>query len=138
MASQSYYAVYVGSLLGGEAVWYVRPMIRREVSKELVYVHGMSQAEVARRFGVTDAAISQYLKKKRGGNPQIEDDPLFDVFSSEIKESALRIAEDSADFSVEMCRLCGVVKRIGLLDRIYQIQTGAPAPRCVCTPVDEL
>ena len=62
----------------------------------------------------------------------------FDVFSSEIKESALRIAEDSADFSVEMCRLCGVVKRIGLLDRIYQIQTGAPAPRCVCTPVDEL
>ena len=47
-------------------VWYVLPTIRREVARELVNSHGMSQAEVARKFGVTDAAISQYLKKKRG------------------------------------------------------------------------
>ena len=33
-----------------------------EEGYELVIAHGMSQAEVARRFGVTDAAVSQYIK----------------------------------------------------------------------------
>ena len=73
-------------------VWYVLPMIRREVSKELVHTHGMTQAEVARRFGVTDAAISQYLKKKRGGNAIIDDNPLYPEFQEEVKVSAARIA----------------------------------------------
>lgn len=113
-------------------VWYVLPMIRREVSKELVYTHGMSQAEVARRFGVTDAAISQYLKKKRGGNAMIDESPLYPKFEEAIRESARKIAEDESDFSVEMCRLCGVVKQIGLLAMIYEAQTGSPPPKCAC------
>ena len=32
-------------------VWYVLPTIRREVAKELVKTHGMSQAQVAKKFG---------------------------------------------------------------------------------------
>ena len=77
-------------------VWYVLPMIRREVSKELVYTHGMTQAEVARKFGVTDAAISQYLKKKRGDNSIIEESPMYPKFIEEIKVSASLIAERRA------------------------------------------
>ena len=111
-------------------VWYVLPMIRREVSKELVYTHGMTQAEVARRFGVTDAAISQYLKKKRGGNAIIDDTPLYPEFQEEVKVSAARIAEDKSDFSNEMCRLCCVVKKSGLLAVIYKAQTGVTPPNC--------
>ena len=118
-------------------VWYVLPMIRREVSKELVYTHGMTQAEVARRFGVTDAAISQYLKKKRGDNSIIEESDLYPKFMEEIKVSAKLIAEDQSDFSVEMCRLCGVVKHIGLLAIIYEAQTGSAPPKCVCSPVND-
>ncbi|MBQ8179063.1 MAG: transcriptional regulator [Candidatus Methanomethylophilaceae archaeon] len=119
-------------------VWYVLPMIRREVSKELVYTHGMSQAEVARRFGVTDAAISQYLKKKRGDNALIEASPFYPKFLEAIKESATLIAEDRSDFSVEMCRLCGVVKKIGLLAMIYEDQTGSPPPKCACQSINDL
>ena len=40
----------------------------------------MTQAEVARKFGVTDAAISQYLKKKRGDNSIIEESPMYPKF----------------------------------------------------------
>lgn len=111
-------------------VWYVLPMIRREVSKELVYTHGMTQAEVARRFGVTDAAISQYLKKKRGGNALTDDCPLYPQFQEEVRVSAARIAENKSDFSSEMCRLCCVVKKTGLLAQIYKDQTGMAPPKC--------
>ena len=111
-------------------VWYVLPMIRREVSKELVHTHGMTQAEVARRFGVTDAAISKYLKKKRGGNAIIDDNPLYPEFQEEVKVSAARIAEDKSDFATEMCRLCCVVKKTGLLAVIYKAQTGMVPPNC--------
>ncbi len=112
-------------------VWYVLPMIRREVSKELVFSHGMTQAEVARRFGVTDAAISQYLKEKRGGNSMVDDSPLYPKFQKEIRISAARIAENKSDFSNEMCRLCCVVKNTGLLALIYKAQTGIIPPQCV-------
>ena len=111
-------------------VWSVLPMIRREVSKELVNTHGMTQAEVARRFGVTDAAISQYLKKKRGGNALVDDSPLYPQFQEEVRVSAARIAEDKSDFASEMCRLCCVVKKTGLLAIIYKAQTGVAPPQC--------
>ena len=118
-------------------VWYVLPMIRREVSKELVYTHGMTQAEVARRFGVTDAAISQYLKKKRGGNSLVDDNPLYPEFQEEVRISAAKIAEDKSDFATEMCRLCCVVKKTGLLAKIYKAQTGSVPPVCGGSAADE-
>lgn len=113
-------------------VWYVLPTIRREVAKELVNTHGMTQADVARKFGVTDAAISQYLKKKRGENSLIEESPQYDKFEAEIKLSAERIANDTSEFATEMCRICTVVKMTGMLAKIYEVQIGCKPPTCAC------
>ncbi len=111
-------------------VWNVLPMIRREFANELVNTYNMPQAEVARRFGVTDAAISQYLKKKRGDSALIEQSELYPQFMDQIKKSAKLVAEDKSDFPSEMCRLCVVVKKSGLLAEIYEQQTGTKAPKC--------
>lgn len=108
-------------------VWQVLPLIRRELAKELVQTHGLTQAEVARRFGVTDAAVSQYLTKKRGG--EYSGSVCYPEFMAAVKESANRIAEGS-DVGDEVCQLCLVVKRSGLLAEIYHEQTGAYPPRC--------
>ncbi|MGI6471830.1 MAG: transcriptional regulator [Candidatus Methanomethylophilaceae archaeon] len=111
-------------------VWYVLPAIRREIAKELVTTYGMKQADVARKFEVTDAAISQYLKKKRGENEIIQNSEFYEVFTDEIKISSGRLALEDADFATEVCRLCAVVKNSGMLAEIYKEYTGYNPPRC--------
>ena len=114
-------------------VWHVLPMLRRELAAELVSANGMSQADVARKFGVTDAAVSQYISRKRGSGPEFDPgDPEYGVFMAEIRESARKIAEDDADPSAEMCRLCGFFKGSGLIAAAYAAQTGSPPPKCSC------
>jgi len=113
-------------------VWYVLPTIRREIAKELVETYHMKQAEVGRIFGVTDAAISQYLNKKRGGSALIESSDHYEDFLKEIKISARSVHDHTSDMSAEMCRICTFIKGVGLLESIYADVTGADAPKCAC------
>jgi predicted transcriptional regulator len=115
-------------------VWYVLPSIRRELARELVENHSLTQAEVARRFGVTDAAISQYLKSKRGTNKEMENSGKYPEFKVEIESAAIRMLNGS-DIVTETCSICKMVKKSGMLCRIYEIQAGEKAPSCVwCEP----
>ncbi len=111
-------------------VWYVLPIIRREVASELVNVHGMSQADVARKFGVTDAAISQYLKKKRGGNTELEQSPSYPKLMEAVRESAQNLADSKTEIEYELCKLCNTARTIGLLDEIYKRQVGSEPVTC--------
>jgi uncharacterized protein len=46
-------------------VWYVLPALRRELAIALKE-NGLSQREVAKKLGITESAVSQYLSNKRG------------------------------------------------------------------------
>jgi|SRR3989338_7312881 len=46
-------------------VWYVIPSIRREITIAM-NSSGLKQTEIAKRLGVTKAAVNQYLSGKRG------------------------------------------------------------------------
>lgn len=111
-------------------VWYVLPTIRREIAKELVTAYRMKQVDVGQIFGVTDAAISQYLKKKRGGNIWIENSEHYPAFLEEVKVSAKRIHDESSTMSIEMCRICRFIKNVGLLAEVYKGSTGTELPNC--------
>ena len=111
-------------------VMYILPMIRRELAIELVTVHHKTQAEVARRFGLTDAAVSQYVRKKRGDS--VDDDIVmkYPDFTEAVRKSAALLAEDKALYEGEICRLCNVVKNVGLLAEVYERHVGEPLPTC--------
>ena len=111
-------------------VWYVLPSIRRALARELVERHELSQAEVARRFGVTDAAISQYLRSKRGINKEREDSDKYPEFREEVVRAATRMLHGS-DIVTETCNICKMVKDSGMLCKIYEIQARERAPACV-------
>ncbi len=116
-------------------VWYVLPSIRRELARELVDKHDFSQAEVARRFGVTDAAISQYLKAKRGTNKEIENSGKYEDFRKEVEVAAVRMVNGS-DIVTETCRICEMVKKSGMLVKVYETRTGVRAPQCVTCRIE--
>ncbi len=119
-------------------VFELLPTARGELAKELVRAHGYTQAKVAGLFGVTSAAVSQYIKGLRGGNPYIDGSVYRGAFYQQIFESAERIA-NGADMLDELCEICNFVKRIGMLDEIY-LKQGAKEdlPKCRECPRDNL
>ena len=46
-------------------VWYLIPAIRRELTKFFIKKHELTQKQVAEILGLTESAVSQYLKGKR-------------------------------------------------------------------------
>ncbi len=113
-------------------VWYLLPTIRKGMAKELVSVHGFTQSRVAKTFGVTDAAVSQYLRNKRGEYDVVVNSPGYPAVMEEIAAAASRIANQGTDFAAEMCNVCLVAKSVGVLAKIYEVEFGEPYPNCDC------
>lgn len=81
-------------------VWYVLPVLRKELSKILVKDYKVSQKEVARLLGITEAAVSQYLNDKRGN-----DIHLTAEIKEEIKISAKKILDGGSTVLEQTMRL---------------------------------
>ena len=113
-------------------VWYLLPTIRKELAKKLVNDFGYSQSKVAKTFGLTDAAISQYLKNKRGENIVVTADPNYHIVEEQLALSSKRIAEEGVDFAAEVCSICLAFKRSGILAKIYEVEFGSKLPACIC------
>ena len=81
------------------------PGMRAEMVSRLVSERGLSQSEAARRLGVTRAAISQYVSRKRGNS---------DVrFSSEVSAIIDRwaLAVDTGESDINLCDVCKCAKK---------------------------
>jgi len=65
-------------------VWYLIPVLRKELSVSLKK-KGLSQKEIADLLGLTPAAVSQYIKEKRGKD-NIPDSLklLIEIYSNKI------------------------------------------------------
>jgi len=99
------------------AVWYCVPMIKSELAKELVKNRGMKQGQVAELLGVTQAAVSQYVSKRRGkGRIKPTKNMLL-----EIKRFATCQVErnkgkcDPKDVQAFICKMCLMARKEGLL-----------------------
>ena len=77
-------------------IWHGLPVIRKEIAASLVY-------------GITPAAVSQYLSKKRGKLSITNE-----IVIQEIHSSVERIIERGASIVIiETCRLCKLIKQNG-------------------------
>lgn len=89
-----------------KAVWYFLPQIRADLAKELVR-SGMTQSQAAKLLGVTPAAVSQYLHKKRG-----QQSIKSREYRKEVLLAADKIREGAAheDLHSIVCRCCQILK----------------------------
>jgi predicted transcriptional regulator len=117
----------------------ILPIIRKELAIELVKMHGISKARVARIFQVSGTAISQYIHGTRGNSSMIEDTPQYEQLLHEIYSSAEKIASRKKSVTEELCRLCDYVKNTGIVNHVYMKDLGeVPIVKCVECPREKM
>lgn len=76
------------------------PPMRAEMVSRLVQKQGLSQSDAAKRIGVTRAAVSQYMNKKRG----ISEVHISNELDSLIDRWALAVVTGESD--INLCDVC--------------------------------
>lgn len=89
------------------AVWETLPFIRCRLTKCLVEEHRLSQKEAAEKLGVSPAAVSQYIKGKRGRG---EGAKVSIEIQKHIRQSAEEIMK-GGDVATEICKICRMIQR---------------------------
>lgn len=95
-------------------VWFILPAIRREITNALIYTYSIPQKEIAKRFGLTEPAISQYKKGVRG---DIEFEPKV---IERVNEAARKIAEEEASAPREVQRVLKFIEKNGYLCKFHK------------------
>jgi len=115
-------------------VWYVLPTIRAELAKELVR-NGMSQKDISERLGITQSAVSQYIKDKRGKGIPINKD-----VRKGIKTLAKQITNDQTPQGPipGLCTVCAIVKASGSLCDLHRQEDSGLEGCEVCFGSDKL
>ena len=70
-------------------VWYLLPSLRKELAKLFIKDYAFSQREVSEILGITESAVSQYLKSKRAKKMKFSSMEM-----GEIKKTAGKIVHD--------------------------------------------
>ena len=102
-------------------VWYVLPAIRKEFAKIMIK-KGLSQKDAAQKLGITEAAVSQYMKKKRASREAIEFDSSI---RAEMEKSVASVLEGGSLIK-EMQRICKMARDKRLICRISKKMGYAP------------
>jgi hypothetical protein len=76
------------------------PPMRAEMVSRLVQKQGLSQSDAAKRLGVTRAAVSQYMSKKRG----VSEVQISTELDSLIDRWALAVVTGESD--INLCDVC--------------------------------
>ncbi len=91
---------------------YVLPIFRAFVAKELLINYKLTQTEVAKKLGTTQAAISQYMSSKRAikGTEQVAG-LVPKIQALAIKTAKELATKDTSEDSepLDFCKLCQIL-----------------------------
>jgi predicted transcriptional regulator len=101
----------------------IMPAMRASVVKELSGKYHMKQAEIARKLGITQASVSQYLSSARAaGTKMIESFPQIKTYSNEISKR-IAAGEDRFEWSSVLCRACKDIRSNEAFCKLHRVES---------------
>ena len=101
------------------AVKCVLPAVRALTARELIQNFGLKQAETAKKLGISQSAISHYIRKNRGTALDLKEDAeIYD----EVKEIAAKIyAKENPKINLisRLCKVCKIVRKKRLMCTLH-------------------
>jgi predicted transcriptional regulator len=99
----------------------ILPALRASVVKELSGKYQMKQSDIAKRLGITQASVSQYLSATRGGGTKITD--RFPKIRTYAEDIARRIDEgqDRSEWYSVLCSACMDIREDEEFCRMHKI-----------------
>ena len=106
-------------------VWYLIPSLRKELAKIFISEFKMTQKQVSEILGITESAISQYLKSKRGNGLKFSKDEI-----KEIKKTANKIILDEKNSREHFYKLCLRLRGCKSLCKLHKKQDNSVPKNC--------
>ena len=82
-------------------VWYLIPALRKELSKIFIKDYGLAQKKAAELLGISEAAVSQYIKEKRAKDIKFTKSELKIVKST--ADKIVKDKKNSMKYLYEAC-----------------------------------
>ena len=102
------------------AVRVVIPSLRALVARELTQKYSMRQEEAASALGVTQSAISQYVRNARGRTLNLEGiDPVHAIID-DVAEQIAGNGASTGQINALYCKACRVVRERKLLCEVHR------------------
>jgi len=108
------------------ATWYVIPAIKKQFVKEMI-AKGLSQRKAAERLGLTEAAVSQYIKQKRAADVKLNTEIV-----KMIKESVSNILDKNSDVFSEIYKIVLECEKTNIICQIHMLYEDIPKGCDVC------
>jgi len=88
----------------------ILPTLRASVVRELSGKYRMKQSDIAKKLGITQASVSQYLSSTRGNSTEIlEDFPQILEYAEEIAERIMA-GETRYEWYGVLCKACNAIR----------------------------
>jgi uncharacterized protein len=113
-------------------VWYILPAVRREIAMALVK-KGMKQREIAKKLGMTEAAVSQYVKNKRAKSVELPAE-----IRKDIQKAAMNLANEQDCHRYEIQAILSTIKKSGFLCKVHRKYDKVPVCCNVCLQNSEV
>ncbi|MBY6294137.1 helix-turn-helix domain-containing protein [Nanohaloarchaea archaeon H01] len=97
----------------------ILPAIRSLIAREMRESYGLTQEEIARKTGMTQAAVSNYLNNSRADEKtaeKIQEDPQIQV----LLENAAALAAKNQGYSKEISRIISNIRDKGILKEKFK------------------
>ena len=113
----------------------VLPAMRAVLANEMSKTYGLSQVQISKKLGITQPAISQYIRELRGQRAKVilSNEKMMDL----IKKLAHDIAVDKTDMGSKtlhkkFCLICRNIREEGLICKLHKDSWPSMGPCKIC------